>query len=86
MVLAPRERAIIGTGIAVAEGYACFVHPAGTIDSGYRGEIKVIAVNHGSEPIGLRRGERIAQLVFQGFIVDTLPSSERAHSGPGSTG
>ena len=85
----------------MGEGYACFVHPRsvtgregsrgivngpGTIDSGYRGEIKVIAVNHGSEPIGLRRGERIAQLVFQGFIVDTLPSSERAHSGPGSTG
>lgn len=46
----------------------------------------MIAINHGSEPIGLRRGERIAQLVFQGFIVDTLPSSERAHSGPGSTG
>jgi len=46
----------------------------------------VIAVNHDSAPIGLRRGERIARLVFQGFIVDTVLSRERAHSGPGSTG
>jgi dUTP pyrophosphatase len=69
------------------EGGRGIVNGPGTIDSGYRGEIKVIAINHGSVPVELRRGERIAQLVFQGFIaVDTLPSSERAHSGPGSTG
>ena len=43
----------------------------------------MIAINHGSEPIGLRRGERIAQLVFQGFIVDTVLSRERAQQRAG---
>lgn len=109
VTLAPGERAIIGTGIAIGlpEGYACFVHPRsglaarcglgivnapGTIDSGYRGEVKVIAINHGAEPIELRRGERIAQLVFQRFEsarffeVAELPTSDRAAGGLGSTG
>src|SRR3954453_17324764 len=81
--LAPGERAVVPTGIAIAlpEGYAAFVHPRsglaaraglglvnapGTIDAGYRGEIKVILVNLDPiAPIELRRGDRIAQLVVQ---------------------
>src|SRR6202041_3422688 len=81
--LAPGERAIVRTGIAIAlpVGYAAFVHPRsglaakhgvtlvnapGTIDSGYRGEIKVILLNTDStRPVSLHRGDRIAQLVVQ---------------------
>jgi dUTP pyrophosphatase len=108
--LAPGERAVLPTGIAIAlpDGYAAFVHPRsglaaraglalvnapGTIDSGYRGEIKVIVINHDpSAALRLSRGERIAQLVFQrvqraAFVeVDALPASERAAGGHGSTG
>jgi len=97
-----------GIAIAVPDGYAAFVHPRsglaaraglglvnapGTIDSGYRGEIKVIVINH--EPVAeltLHRGERIAQLVFQRveraeFVeVEELPASQRAAGGHGSTG
>lgn len=97
-----------GIAVAVPEGYAAFVHPRsglaaraglglvnapGTIDSGYRGEIKVIVINHDrSQPLQLRRGERIAQLVFQKveaarFIeVDQLPATARGAGGHGSTG
>lgn len=108
--LAPGERAVLPTGIAVAvpSGYAAFVHPRsglaaraglslvnapGTIDAGYRGEIKVIVVNHDPvHPIMLRRGDRIAQLVLQRveraqFVeVDELPASRRGIGGHGSTG
>ncbi len=108
--LAPGERAIVPTGIAIAmpSGYAAFVHPRsglaarcgvttlnspGTIDAGYRGEIRVIVVNlDPKEPVELRRGERIAQLVVQKvetarFVeVDTLPGSARGEGGFGSTG
>jgi dUTP pyrophosphatase len=97
-----------GVAIAVPEGYAAFVHPRsglaaragmslvnapGTIDSGYRGEIKVIVINH--DPVHdlvLDRGDRIAQLVFQRverarFVeVDELPGSDRGAGGHGSTG
>jgi dUTP pyrophosphatase len=97
-----------GIAIAVPEGYAAFVHPRsglaaraglglvnapGTIDSGYRGEVKVIVINHDrSQPLRLRRGDRIAQLVFQRvetarFVeVDELPASARGTGGHGSTG
>ena len=108
--IAPGERTVISTGMAIAlpEGYAAFVHPRsglaaraglalvnapGTIDSGYRGEIKVIVVNlDPREPIDLRRGDRLAQLVVQRveyaeFVdVDELPGSARAEGGFGSTG
>ncbi len=108
--LAPGERAVVPTGIALAlpSGYAGFVHPRsglaaqrglalvnapGTIDSGYRGEVKVIVVNlDPRRPIELRRGDRIAQLVVQpvaavSFLdVETLPASGRADAGFGSTG
>lgn len=108
--LAPGERAVVPTGVAIAlpDGYAGFVHPRsglaakaglslvnapGTIDAGYRGEIKVIVVNLDShEPIHLARGDRIAQLVVQrverpDFVeVAELPESARAEGGFGSTG
>ncbi len=109
-VLAPGERAVIPTGIAIAlpEGYVCLAHPRsglaakngisivnapGTIDSGYRGEIKIILINTDrTETFEIKRGDRIAQLVFQKFEsarfyeVDSLPESQRGAGGFGSTG
>lgn len=108
--LAPGQRAVLPTGIALAlpPGYAGFVHPRsglaarhglalvnapGTIDAGYRGEIKVIVVNlDPRDPIRLSRGDRIAQLVIQPvaraeFVdVDQLPESPRGQGGFGSSG
>jgi dUTP pyrophosphatase len=107
--LAPGERALVGTGVAIALplGYAAFVHPRsglaaklgvttlnapGTVDSGYRGEIRVNLVNHGRDSVVVRRGDRIAQLVVQRVaraaftVVDTLPESVRGSGGHGSTG
>jgi dUTP pyrophosphatase len=110
LLLGPGERAVVGTGVAIAlpDGYAAFVHPRsglaarvglsvvntpGTIDSGYRGEIRVCLVNHDlREPVRLRRGDRIAQLVVQRVEravfreVAELPGSERGTGGYGSTG
>jgi dUTP pyrophosphatase len=69
------------------------VNTPGTIDAGYRGEIKVLLVNHDPrEPIALKRGDRVAQLVVQRFeraaflAVDHLPESARGSGGYGSTG
>ncbi len=108
--LAPGQRALVGTGVAVAipEGYAGFVHPRsglahraglslvnapGTIDAGYRGEIKVNLVNlDPAVPITLRRGERVAQLVVSPVVrarflpVAELPVTDRGTGGHGSTG
>ncbi|MBV9847028.1 MAG: dUTP diphosphatase [Kutzneria sp.] len=110
VVLGPGERAVVGTGIAMAlpDGFAGFVHPRsglaarvglsvvntpGTIDSGYRGEIRVCLINHDPrESIELRRGDRIAQLVVQRVEhvtfqeVADLPRSSRGTGGYGSTG
>ncbi|WP_300009279.1 dUTP diphosphatase [Pseudonocardia sp.] len=109
LVLAPGERRLVGTGVALAlpHGYAGFVHPRsglaartglsivnapGTVDSGYRGEIRVCLINLGGEEVTLRRGDRIAQLVVQRveqarFVeVPALPASERGAGGHGSTG
>jgi dUTP pyrophosphatase len=110
VMLAPGERALVPTGVAIAlpEGYAAFVHPRsglaarhglsivntpGTVDAGYRGEVKVLLVNHDPrEPIALRRGDRVAQLVFQRVEharfteVARLPESVRGSGGYGSTG
>jgi len=110
VTLAPGERGLVPTGIALAlpDGYVALVHPRsglaarhglsivnapGTIDAGYRGEIKVLLINHDPhERIELRRGDRIAQLVIQrferaGFVeVDVLPESVRGAGGYGSTG
>ena len=110
VTLAPGERAMVPTGIALAlpDGYVALVHPRsglaarhglsivntpGTIDAGYRGEVKVMLINHDPrEPIELRRGDRIAQLVIQRFErarfveVGELPDSARGDGGYGSTG
>ena len=108
--LAPGERALVPTGLAVAipEGYAGFVHARsgralreglalanapGLIDSGYRGEIKVVVVNlDPSADIYVKRGDKIAQLVIQAVEraeleeVEELPATERSDGGFGSTG
>ena len=110
IALAPGERGLVPTGIALAlpDGYVALVHPRsglaarhglsivntpGTIDAGYRGEIKVLLINHDPvESITLSRGDRIAQLVVQRFErarfveVDDLPESVRGAGGYGSTG
>lgn len=110
LVLAPHERRLIATGLAVAipEGYAGFVQPRsglalreglsmantpGLIDSHYRGELKVCAVNLDNEkPIHIERGERIAQLVIQRvpivnlIEVDELDETDRGSGGFGSSG
>ncbi|WP_098959032.1 dUTP diphosphatase [Pseudonocardia sp. N23] len=110
VVLGPGERAVVGTGVAIAlpPGYAGFVHPRsglaaraglsvvntpGTIDSGYRGEIRVCLINHDPRTeLVLEKGDRIAQLVVQRvehvrFVeTDVLPGSERGAGGYGSTG
>ncbi len=97
-----------GIAIALSDGYAAFVHPRsglavkygvglvnapGTIDAGYRGEISVIVINHDqSESFEIKRGDRIAQLVFQRveraeFVaVEELPGSSRSDDGFGSSG
>jgi len=108
--LAPGQRALVRTGLAIAlpAGYAAFVHPRsglaakygvtlvnapGTVDAGYRGEIKVTLLNTDSEhPVSFRRGDRIAQLVIQRVEratfheADVLPGSMRGDGGFGSTG
>jgi dUTP pyrophosphatase len=108
--LPPGERAIVGTGLAVAipEGYAGFVQPRsgladrhgitivnspGLIDSGYRGELKVILLNTDSaHPFVVEPGMRIAQLVVLELPeveleeVDELPATERGVRGHGSSG
>jgi dUTP pyrophosphatase len=97
-----------GVAIALPAGYAAFVHPRsglaarfgvtlvngpGTVDAGYRGEIKVNLVNlDQAEPVLLRRGDRVAQLVVQRVEravfheVERLPGSARGADGHGSTG
>jgi len=110
VVLAPGERATIGTGVAIAlpDGYVGFVVPRsglasrhgitivnspGTIDAGYRGEIRITLLNTDnsvSYPVAV--GDRIAQLIVMPvsrarFIpVEALPGSHRGDSGFGSTG
>lgn len=97
-----------GIAIALPDGYAAFVHPRsglgarlgvtivnapGTVDAGYRGEIKVTLLNTDiRDTVHLRRGDRIAQLVIQRVEraafheVETLPGSARGDGGFGSTG
>ena len=79
------------SGLALKHGVTCLNTP-GTIDSDYRGEIKVILANLGSEPFQVVRGERIAQLVPAPVLraslaeVDTLNDTARGEGGFGSTG
>lgn len=110
VVLAPGQRALISTGIAVAipQGWAGFVNPRsglaakhgitlvnapGTVDSGYRGEIKVTLLNTDlNESFTVTRGDRIAQLVVQRVAtvqvveVNELDETERGEQGFGSSG
>jgi dUTP pyrophosphatase len=79
------------SGLALKHGLTLLNSP-GTIDADYRGEIRVIVINHGSEPHVIERGDRIAQLVVapvtraQWVEVEILPESERGSGGFGSTG
>ncbi len=97
-----------GIAIALPDGYAAFVHPRsglaarhgvtivnapGTVDAGYRGEIRVTLLNTDTEsPVRFQRGDRIAQLVIQRVErpvfheVERLPGSARGEGGFGSTG
>ncbi|MDQ3475883.1 MAG: dUTP diphosphatase [Actinomycetota bacterium] len=108
--LGPGERALVGTGIAIAlpVGFAGFVHPRsglaarcgvtlvnapGTIDAGYRGEIKLNLINLDPRtPVSLHRGDRVAQLIIQPVATATfrecvdLTDSARGSGGHGSTG
>ncbi len=110
VTLRPGERALVGTGIAVAlpVGTVGLIHPRsglaakfglsvvntpGTVDAGYRGEIKVCLINHDTEhAVELRRGDRIAQLLVQrvelvDFVeVDELDDTARGSGGYGSSG
>jgi dUTP pyrophosphatase len=96
-----------GFAIALPEGFEAQVRPRsglaakygvtvlnapGTIDADYRGEVKVVLINHGEETFEIRRGDRIAQMVVApvtavGFsIKDSLDETERGSGGHGSTG
>ena len=110
VTIGPGERALIGTGVAIAlpEGYAAFVVPRsglaakhgitvlnspGTVDAGYRGEVKVTLLNTDREaPFAVEPGDRIAQMIVmpvsraQFVPVSELPQSERGTDGFGSTG
>jgi dUTP pyrophosphatase len=109
LVLGPGERAVVGTGLAVAvpEGHAGFVQPRsglaakhgitivnapGLVDSGYRGEVKVVLLNTGDEPFEVEPGMRIAQFVVlrvaavEPVEVAELPATERGERGHGSSG
>ncbi len=79
------------SGLALRHGVT-LVNAPGTIDADYRGEIKVLMINHGKEPFTLRRGERVAQLVIAPVIrakwraVDRLEDTARGAGGFGHTG
>ncbi|MHA6299714.1 dUTP diphosphatase [Devosia sp. CAU 1758] len=96
-----------GFAIALPEGYEAQVRPRsglaakhgvtvlnspGTVDADYRGEVKIVLINHGKEPFVVRRGERIAQMVVARVSavelveVDELDATERGTGGHGSTG
>ncbi|MBI2844476.1 MAG: dUTP diphosphatase [Armatimonadetes bacterium] len=96
-----------GIKIAVPEGYEAQVRPRsglalkyglalvnspGTIDSDYRGEVRVIVINHGNEPVVIERGDRIAQMVIAPVVraglveVESLPETTRGDGGFGHTG
>ncbi len=102
-----RRRISTGIRIALPPGYEAQIRPRsgladrfglsmvntpGTIDSDYRGVIQVILINLGQEPVTIRRGDRIAQMVIAPVVhavwqeVAQLPATERAEGGFGSTG
>ena len=102
-----RHAVATGLALAIPEGYEIQVRPRsglalkhgitvpntpGTIDSDYRGELKVILINHGTEPFAIARGDRVAQLVLAPVVqavwdeVTELDATERGAGGFGSTG
>lgn len=102
-----RHAVATGLAVAIPHGFEMQVRPRsglalkhgitvpntpGTIDSDYRGEVKVILINHGSEPFEIRRGDRVAQLVVAPVTigtwlkVDELDETLRGEGGFGSTG
>ncbi len=102
-----RQSVGTGIAVAIPEGHAGLVLPRsglatkhgigivnspGLIDSGYRGEIRVLLINHGDAPVTVSRGDRIAQLVVSPVVVldvevvDELDSTERGAGGFGSSG
>jgi dUTP pyrophosphatase len=102
-----RQAVATGLALAIPEGFEIQVRPRsglalkhgisvpntpGTIDSDYRGELKVILINHGTEPFEIARGDRVAQLVLAPVVrasweeVSGLPETSRGAGGFGSTG
>jgi dUTP pyrophosphatase len=102
-----RHAVATGLSLAIPQGYEIQVRPRsglalkhgitvpntpGTIDSDYRGELKVILINHGAEPFAIVRGDRVAQLVLAPVVqaawdeVAELDATERGEGGFGSTG
>lgn len=79
------------SGLAYRHGITMLNSP-GTIDSDYRGEVKVLAVNHGEEAFTISRGDRVAQMVIAPVFqpaaeeVESLPETDRGEGGFGSTG
>lgn len=79
------------SGLAMKHGVTCLNTP-GTVDADYRGEVKVILINHGEEDFTIRRGERIGQLVIAPVVqavwaeVESLDETARGAGGFGSTG
>ena len=79
------------SGLALERGVTVLNAP-GTIDSDYRGEIKIILVNHGAETFVVERGDRVAQLIVASVArceireTDRLFESDRGEGGFGSTG
>jgi dUTP pyrophosphatase len=102
-----RHAVATGLAVAIPPGYEIQVRPRsglalkhgisvpnapGTIDSDYRGELKVILINHGAEPFSVRRGDRVAQIVLSPVVrlswlkVEELDETQRGEGGFGSTG
>lgn len=96
-----------GIALAIPTGFVGYINPRsglalkhgitvlnsdGVIDPGYRGEVGVILINHGSQTFSIKRGDRIAQLIFHCYFpvrwqeVEELPASEREEKGFGDTG
>lgn len=79
------------SGLAIKHGVT-LVNTPGTIDADYRGEVRILLINHGSEPFEVKRGDRIAQMVVAPVTravwdeVDELSETDRGEGGFGSTG
>ena len=107
LVIAPGERAAVPTGLrlSIPPGHVGLVWPrsglalrhgidtlAGVIDSDYRGELRVVLVNHGEEPFAIASGDRVAQLLLQRvaravfLAAGSLDDTGRGQGGFGSTG